>query len=150
VLDLGCIVHVDRTHIHADRWRHGLDHSKLTDPIRYVSIAKHCGPCDTRGDLLWLSYAVSRPAIERAVRARMESRANTTLRQRCRVQEVLASPNGEAVTGATPFPAAKVARIGMQCAPSCKGSNNDAFSAGRPLLAGKQERCLPKSPAPIT
>jgi hypothetical protein len=29
----------------------------------------------------------------------MESRANTTLRQRCRVQEVLASPNGEAVTG---------------------------------------------------
>jgi 2-polyprenyl-6-methoxyphenol hydroxylase-like FAD-dependent oxidoreductase len=29
----------------------------------------------------------------------VESRANTTLRQRCRVQEVLASPNGEAVTG---------------------------------------------------
>jgi 2-polyprenyl-6-methoxyphenol hydroxylase-like FAD-dependent oxidoreductase len=50
-------------------------------------------------DLGWLSYAVSRPAIEGAVRRRVESRANTTLRQRCRVQEVLASPNGEAVTG---------------------------------------------------
>jgi 2-polyprenyl-6-methoxyphenol hydroxylase-like FAD-dependent oxidoreductase len=50
-------------------------------------------------DLGWISYAVSRPTIERAVRARMEGRANTTLRQRCRVQEVLASPDGEAVTG---------------------------------------------------
>jgi 2-polyprenyl-6-methoxyphenol hydroxylase-like FAD-dependent oxidoreductase len=50
-------------------------------------------------DLGWLSYAVSRPTIERAVRRRVESRANTTLRQRCRVQEVLASPDGEAVTG---------------------------------------------------
>ena len=50
-------------------------------------------------DLGWFSYAVSRPTIERAVRRRVESRANTTLRQRCRVQEMLASPNGEAVTG---------------------------------------------------
>ena len=50
-------------------------------------------------DLGWFSYAVSRPTIERAVRRRLESRANTTLRQRCRVLEVLASPNGEAVTG---------------------------------------------------
>jgi 2-polyprenyl-6-methoxyphenol hydroxylase-like FAD-dependent oxidoreductase len=50
-------------------------------------------------DLGWFSYAVSRPTIERAVRRRVESRANTTLRQRCRVLEVLASPNGEAVTG---------------------------------------------------
>jgi 2-polyprenyl-6-methoxyphenol hydroxylase-like FAD-dependent oxidoreductase len=50
-------------------------------------------------DLGWFSYAVSRPTIERAVRRRVENRANTTLRQRCRVQEVLASPNGEAVTG---------------------------------------------------
>ena len=39
-------------------------------------------------DLGFFSYAVSRPAIERAVRRRVESRANTTLRQRCRVQEV--------------------------------------------------------------
>jgi len=50
-------------------------------------------------DLGWISYAVSRPTIERAVRARVEGSANTTLRQRCRVQEVLASPDGEAVTG---------------------------------------------------
>ncbi|MDP9292281.1 MAG: FAD-dependent monooxygenase [Verrucomicrobiota bacterium] len=50
-------------------------------------------------DLGWVNYAVSRPTIERAVRRRVESRANTTLRQRCRVQEVLASPNGGAVTG---------------------------------------------------
>lgn len=50
-------------------------------------------------DLGWLSYAVSRPTIERAMRRRVESSANTMLRQRCRVQEVLASPNGEAVTG---------------------------------------------------
>ena len=50
-------------------------------------------------DLGWCSYAVSRPTIERAVRRRVESRANTKLRQRCRVQEVLASPNGEAITG---------------------------------------------------
>jgi 2-polyprenyl-6-methoxyphenol hydroxylase-like FAD-dependent oxidoreductase len=50
-------------------------------------------------DLGWYSYAVSRPTIERAVRRRVESRPNTTLSQRCRVQEVLASPNGETVTG---------------------------------------------------
>ena len=50
-------------------------------------------------DLGWSSYAVSRPTIERAVRRRVESRANTTLRQRCRVREVLAAANGEAVTG---------------------------------------------------
>ena len=50
-------------------------------------------------DLGWFSYAVSRPTIERAVRRRVEGRANTTLRQRCRVLEVLASPNGGAVTG---------------------------------------------------
>jgi 2-polyprenyl-6-methoxyphenol hydroxylase-like FAD-dependent oxidoreductase len=50
-------------------------------------------------DLGWFSYAVSRPTIEHAVRRRVESRANTTLRQRYRVRELLASPNGGAVTG---------------------------------------------------
>src|SRR6202140_1117773 len=50
-------------------------------------------------DLGWFSYAVSRPTIERAVRRRGGRRENTTLRQRCRVQEVLVSPNGESVTG---------------------------------------------------
>ena len=50
-------------------------------------------------DLGWFGYAASRPAIERAVRQRVESRANITLRQRCRVQEVLGSPTDEAVAG---------------------------------------------------
>src|ERR1700739_2441914 len=50
-------------------------------------------------DLGWCSYAASRPTVEHAVRQRGESRANSTLRHRCRVQEVLATPNGEAVTG---------------------------------------------------
>jgi 2-polyprenyl-6-methoxyphenol hydroxylase-like FAD-dependent oxidoreductase len=50
-------------------------------------------------DLGWFGYAASRPTIERAVRQRVESRANITLCQRCRVLEVLASPTGEAVTG---------------------------------------------------
>jgi 2-polyprenyl-6-methoxyphenol hydroxylase-like FAD-dependent oxidoreductase len=49
-------------------------------------------------DLGWSGYAASRPTIERAVRQRVESRATTTLRQRCRVKEVLASPDGAAVT----------------------------------------------------
>ncbi len=50
-------------------------------------------------DLGFFSYAMSRPAIERAVRRRVESRLNIVLRQRCRVREVLASPNGEAAAG---------------------------------------------------
>jgi 2-polyprenyl-6-methoxyphenol hydroxylase-like FAD-dependent oxidoreductase len=55
-------------------------------------------------DLGWFGYAASRPAIEYAVRQRVESRPNITLRQRCRAQEILvqedlASPNGGAVTG---------------------------------------------------
>jgi 2-polyprenyl-6-methoxyphenol hydroxylase-like FAD-dependent oxidoreductase len=50
-------------------------------------------------DLGWSGYAASRPTIERTVRRRVESHANTTLRRRCRVKEVLASPDGAAVTG---------------------------------------------------
>src|SRR5207342_2779840 len=50
-------------------------------------------------DLGWCGYAASRPAIERAVRRRVEGQANITVRQRCRVSEVLASPNGAVVTG---------------------------------------------------
>ena len=50
-------------------------------------------------DLGWSGYAASRPTIERAVRRRVESHANTTLRQRSRVTEVLASPDGTVVTG---------------------------------------------------
>lgn len=50
-------------------------------------------------DLGWFNYALSRPTIEHIVRRRLENRANVTLRQRCRVQEMLATPNGETVTG---------------------------------------------------
>jgi 2-polyprenyl-6-methoxyphenol hydroxylase-like FAD-dependent oxidoreductase len=50
-------------------------------------------------DLGWFSYALSRPTIERTLRSRVENQPNTSLRQRCRVQEVLASPNGGAVIG---------------------------------------------------
>jgi 2-polyprenyl-6-methoxyphenol hydroxylase-like FAD-dependent oxidoreductase len=50
-------------------------------------------------DLGWSGYAASRPTIERAVRRRVESHANTMLRQRCRVTEVMTSPDGTVVTG---------------------------------------------------
>ena len=50
-------------------------------------------------DLGWSGYAASRPTIERAVRRRVESRGNITLYQRRRVLEVLATPNGDGITG---------------------------------------------------
>ena len=50
-------------------------------------------------DLGWFGYAVSRPTIEHAVRQRVESFANITLRPRCRVREISGTPNGESVTG---------------------------------------------------
>jgi 2-polyprenyl-6-methoxyphenol hydroxylase-like FAD-dependent oxidoreductase len=46
-----------------------------------------------------MSYALSRPAIEFAVRRRVSSYANISLRDRCRVSELLATPDGTAVTG---------------------------------------------------
>jgi 2-polyprenyl-6-methoxyphenol hydroxylase-like FAD-dependent oxidoreductase len=50
-------------------------------------------------DLGFLSYAVSRPTIEYVVRRRVEGRENITLRHHCRVEKLLASPNGEMVSG---------------------------------------------------
>jgi 2-polyprenyl-6-methoxyphenol hydroxylase-like FAD-dependent oxidoreductase len=50
-------------------------------------------------DLGWCGYAASRPTIERTVRRRVEGHANVTLRQRCRVKEILASPDAAMVTG---------------------------------------------------
>jgi 2-polyprenyl-6-methoxyphenol hydroxylase-like FAD-dependent oxidoreductase len=44
-------------------------------------------------------YALSRPAIEHAVRRRVEGLANVRFRQRCRVQELLATADGATVTG---------------------------------------------------
>jgi 2-polyprenyl-6-methoxyphenol hydroxylase-like FAD-dependent oxidoreductase len=50
-------------------------------------------------DLGLTSYALSRPALEFAVRRRLRSCANISLRDRCRVGELLASGDGTAVTG---------------------------------------------------
>ena len=52
-----------------------------------------------RRDLGWFGYSASRPAIEHTVRHRLEERGNVSLWQRCRVQEILGSANGGAVTG---------------------------------------------------
>ena len=50
-------------------------------------------------DLGWSGYAASRSTIELAVRQRVESHPTVTLRQRCRVKEVVPSPDGAVVTG---------------------------------------------------
>lgn len=52
-----------------------------------------------RRDLGLCTYALSRPAIEHVVRRRVEGLANVTFRQRCRVQELLATSDGTTVTG---------------------------------------------------
>ena len=50
-------------------------------------------------DIGLINYALSRPAIEFAIRRRLGTYANVSLRDRCRVSELLASPDGTAVTG---------------------------------------------------
>ena len=50
-------------------------------------------------DLGWSTYALSRPALEHAVRRRVEGLANIVLRQGCRVRHLLATPDGAVVTG---------------------------------------------------
>jgi len=52
-----------------------------------------------RRDLGLRSYALSRPALEHALRRRVEGLSNVELRQGCRVLELLATPDGAAVTG---------------------------------------------------
>jgi 2-polyprenyl-6-methoxyphenol hydroxylase-like FAD-dependent oxidoreductase len=49
-------------------------------------------------DLGLVGYAMSRPLIELTVRRRVEQRANITLRQGCRAREVVATPDGAAVS----------------------------------------------------
>lgn len=49
-------------------------------------------------DLGLVTYAMSRPLIEFAVRQRVEQHANITLREHCRAQELVASPDGGAVS----------------------------------------------------
>ena len=52
-----------------------------------------------RRDLGLTSYAMSRPAIEHAVRRRLLECGNAALRQRCRVLDLLASADGTRVSG---------------------------------------------------
>jgi len=49
-------------------------------------------------DLGWISYSMSRPLIELAVRQRVAQYANIAVHLRCRVQEFEAAPGGMAVT----------------------------------------------------
>jgi len=49
-------------------------------------------------DLGWISYSMSRPLIELAVRQRVAQYANIAVHLRCRVQEFEAAPGGTAVT----------------------------------------------------
>jgi 2-polyprenyl-6-methoxyphenol hydroxylase-like FAD-dependent oxidoreductase len=50
-------------------------------------------------DFGWLAYGMSRPMIERVLRARVEQCANVTLRGRSRVREIVATPDGAAANG---------------------------------------------------
>jgi 2-polyprenyl-6-methoxyphenol hydroxylase-like FAD-dependent oxidoreductase len=50
-------------------------------------------------DLGWSSYSLSRPLVELIVRRRLGQHANIVLRQRCRVEELLATPDGAAIAG---------------------------------------------------
>src|SRR6516225_10271386 len=50
-------------------------------------------------DLGWCSYALSRPTIERTVRARVEGQRNITLHKPCGSPELWPPPNGGPVTG---------------------------------------------------
>jgi 2-polyprenyl-6-methoxyphenol hydroxylase-like FAD-dependent oxidoreductase len=49
-------------------------------------------------DLGWLIYSMSRPLIEFTLRRRVEQHGNIILRQCCRALEIVASPDGVAVT----------------------------------------------------
>jgi len=75
-------------------------------------------------DLGLVSYALSRPAIEFAVRKRLRSCANISLRDRCRVGDLLASPDGMGATHP---------RIGNRCLPSggCRQRAPVVRSCGR-------------------
>src|ERR1700730_18994614 len=50
-------------------------------------------------DLGLISYALSRPAIEFAIRQRLRSHTNIALRDRCRISKLSVSPDGRAATG---------------------------------------------------
>ncbi len=50
-------------------------------------------------DLGWLNFALSRPAIEHAVRRRVEALANVSVHGHCRVQELTVAADGATVSG---------------------------------------------------
>jgi 2-polyprenyl-6-methoxyphenol hydroxylase-like FAD-dependent oxidoreductase len=50
-------------------------------------------------DLGFTNYSASRPTIEYTLRQRVESLANTTVRERCRVRELVTSPDGARISG---------------------------------------------------
>jgi 2-polyprenyl-6-methoxyphenol hydroxylase-like FAD-dependent oxidoreductase len=50
-------------------------------------------------DLGWVGYTMSRPLIELTVRRCVERQANVTLRERCRVLNIVAAPGGAVVVG---------------------------------------------------
>src|SRR5262245_25708662 len=50
-------------------------------------------------DLGWDAYAMSRAQVEFLVRRRVREVSNVEIRQRCRVQDLVARPDGTAVTG---------------------------------------------------
>jgi len=54
------------------------------------------GPFPQR-DFGWLWYSMSRPLIELIVRQRVQRHANIALRQRCRVQGIVATPDGVSI-----------------------------------------------------
>ena len=49
-------------------------------------------------DLGWIAYAMSRPLIEFTARQRVKQHNNITIREHCRAQDVVASPDGVAVS----------------------------------------------------
>jgi 2-polyprenyl-6-methoxyphenol hydroxylase-like FAD-dependent oxidoreductase len=52
-----------------------------------------------RRDFGWRSFCMTRPLIERTLRARVERCANVNLRGRCRVRAITAATNGDSVCG---------------------------------------------------
>src|SRR6516164_9932795 len=51
-LDLGCVLHVDFTHFHPNRWCHRLNDGELANPSREGGIPKDGHPRDVWGDFL--------------------------------------------------------------------------------------------------
>src|SRR5262249_55399841 len=51
-LDLALIANIDRAHLHAERWRYGLDDRKLANAGGYGWVTKDRRPGDARRDLL--------------------------------------------------------------------------------------------------